>query len=381
MALSFRVEDFMTTHWQNAIKKVWGVDVTLSKLSGEYDLNFLARGEVNYIVKVMRPKCPSSFVNMQCSALTHIRKSAPNTPVPQIIKTRAGKDYSIIADKDGCDRVVWVLEKLAGKVYADFARKSDELNYQIGQAAGLMDKALETFEHSDLERQFKWDLCEALWIVADINIVKDPARKEILNTIIADYKAIKPALDQLSKQAIHNDINDYNILVDGGLYSPEKLTGIIDLGDMCVGPRICDLAIAGAYIVLGHDRPVKALKALITGYHEENPLTTHEIDLLWPLLRMRLAVSVVNSTLMAKDNPNDPYVVISQKPAWDFLEEKNMQVAFPRALINAHLRSACTLPVTDTARDTVNWIEQQCGTFSPNFRPRFNGCAYAKFIC
>ena len=42
--------------------------------------------------------------------------------------------------------------------------------------------------------------------------------------------------------------------------------------------------------------------------------------MIWDLLLMRLAVSVVNSTMLALEFPNDPYVTVTQKPAWDFLE-------------------------------------------------------------
>ncbi|MBL4871040.1 MAG: aminotransferase class III-fold pyridoxal phosphate-dependent enzyme [Robiginitomaculum sp.] len=355
----------MNTYWQKVVGAAWGIDITLSKLGGEYDLNFLGRGSTNCIVKVMRPNCIASFVDMQCRAIMHIREYAPSVPVPEILKTLAGQNYSIIPDQEGHDRIVWVLEELDGKVYADFVRKSDDLICQIGQAVGQIDIALKSFQHPKLERQFKWDLCEALWIAENVSVVEDPTRHAILDEIITDYRAIKPVLDQLPKQAIHNDINDYNILANGGLYSAPKLSGIIDLGDMCFGPRICDLTIACAYIVLGHNNPIKALTALISGYHAENPLTASEIDMIWPLLRMRLAVSVVNSTLMSKDNPADPYILISQKPAWGFLEDENMQLPFLKDLINARLRVVCGLPLTDTAKSTLDWIDQQRGHFSP----------------
>ena len=35
---------------------------------------------------------------------------------------------------------------------------------------------------------------------------------------------------------------------------------------MCAAPRICELAIAGAYVVLDHPKPEQALAALVRGY-------------------------------------------------------------------------------------------------------------------
>jgi 4-aminobutyrate aminotransferase-like enzyme len=130
---------------------------------------------------------------------------------------------------------------------------------------------------------------------------------------------------------------------------------------MCAAPRTCDLAIAGAYMVLNDSNPEATLSSLVAGYHAAYPLTPAEVDLIWPLLRMRLAVSVVNSALMAIENPDDPYVVISQQPAWDFLESERVNPG----LIGPRLRAACGLPVTDGANGVVSWLDEMRGSFAP----------------
>lgn len=201
---------------------------------------------------------------------------------------------------------------------------------------------------------------ESSWVSEETSSIGDLKRRALIEEVVHEFEALKPALDTLPFVAIHNDVNDYNILVDGGLGRGAHISGLIDLGDMCAGPRICDLAIAGAYMVLDHPAPETALCALVSGYHEAYPLSGAEIDLIWPLLRMRLAVSVVNSTLMAEENPDDPYVVISQRPAWDFLEGGKVN----EGLIGARLRAACGLPVTDEAQDILAWIESEWGNFA-----------------
>jgi 4-aminobutyrate aminotransferase-like enzyme len=168
-------------------------------------------------------------------------------------------------------------------------------------------------------------------------------------------------LQRLPVQAIHNDVNDYNILVDGAVSQPLRISGLIDLGDICAAPRICNLAIAAAYLLLDTPDPERRLAALVAGYHAANPLSTKEIDLIWPLLQMRLAVSVVNSTLMARDTPDDPYVVISQAPAWRFLEKTSIDPG----LLRARLRTACDLPVTDAAPRISAFLDRERGNFAP----------------
>jgi 4-aminobutyrate aminotransferase-like enzyme len=204
-------------------------------------------------------------------------------------------------------------------------------------------------------------LAQSSWIKDQLSCITDPTRRKIIDDIAENFTQLEPALAKLPTQATHNDANDYNILVTGELNDPRRVSGLIDLGDMCTTARICDLAIAAAYIVLDHEAPETALAALVGGYHEAYPLTAGEVDMIWPLLRARLAVSVVNSTLMAAENPDDPYVTISQAPVWRFLDECTVH----GELLNARLRAACRLPVVEGADRVMAWLHQERGEFAP----------------
>ncbi|MCX7567388.1 aminotransferase class III-fold pyridoxal phosphate-dependent enzyme [Sulfitobacter sp. F26169L] len=349
-------------HWQAALGRYWGIDATLTRLDGEYDLNFLAitpDGE-GYILKVMRRDCEVWLVDMQVKAFEHITKRAPDLPCPRVIRTSDDRPLVTVVDENGAERLVWLLNRLPGQCYAISHPKGDALIHEVGQVLGGSAKALADFNHAGLSRDFKWDLTRADWIGDEMHCITDPARRQLIETIHADFAQLKPALDAFPKQAIHNDANDYNIMVSGTLDATRHVSGLIDLGDMCAAPRICDLAIAAAYIVLDHPRPEAALAALVAGFHQAYPLSAAEVDLIWPLLRARLAVSVVNSTLMAADNPDDPYVTISQAPAWRFLEG----VELHGGLLKARLRAACGLPVVDGADRITAWLEQERGNFA-----------------
>ncbi|HEY9450808.1 MAG TPA: aminotransferase class III-fold pyridoxal phosphate-dependent enzyme [Gemmatimonadaceae bacterium] len=355
------------SHWQEILKSHWDIDARLTRLDGEYDLNFLAVGDGAHILKVMRAGCEPAFVDMQCRALEHIRASASNTPgsgaipIPEVVHTTSGDLYTTVADEAGQPRIVWLMAKLPGRRYASWQPHTAELSYRIGNALGAMDRSLADFEHPMLERSFKWKLPEALWIEDRYHDMLDPSRRAIVDAVVKQFRSVQDALNALPSAAIHNDVNDHNILVDGSLLEHARVTGLIDLGDMCAAPRVCDLAIAGAYMVLNDSNPEATLSSLAAGYHAAYPLTPAEIDLIWPLLRMRLAVSVVNSALMAIENPDDPYVVISEESAWDFLESERVSPS----LIGARLRAACGLPVTDTANGVVAWLDDMRGSFAP----------------
>ncbi len=350
-------------HWQAALSEQWGIAADLSQLDGEYDLNFLAKSHLGegYILKVMRVGCKAWLVDMQVKAFEHITAQQPQLPCPVVIRTTNNEPLLTLLDENGKERLVWVLEQLPGQCYAHAEPKCDSLIHEIGRVLGGSALALSNFQHESLARDFKWDLMRADWIKNQIPCITDPVRRDIVVDIYAQFEAMKPNLLALPNQAIHNDANDYNIMVTGTLDDPRHISGLIDLGDMCAAPRICDLAIAAAYIVLDHAKPQSAIAALVAGYHEAYPLTTAEVDMVWTLLRTRLAVSVVNSTLMAVENPDDPYVTISQAPAWRFLEN----IVIHGGLLNARLRAACHLPVVDGADRVHAWLEQQRGSFAP----------------
>lgn len=355
----------LTEFWAEALQAHWGIEAALERLDGEYDLNFLARGRNgrDYVLKVMRPGCEAGLVEMQVAALKHIAEMAPGLPFPKDFAALDGAMLPEIADEAGAPRLVWLLERLPGRCYARALPHTEELILKLGRVLGATDRALEGFVHDGLARDFKWNLVQAGWIGDELQVIDDPARRALLEGIAADFSGLRDQLAALPVQAIHNDVNDYNILVEGGLNETRKVSGLIDLGDMCAAPRVCDLAIAGAYVVLDHPKPERALAALVRGYHAANRLSAEEVDLIWPLLRMRLAVSVVNSTLMAAENPDDPYVTISQAPAWRFLENASVN----GGLMAARLRVACGLPVTGGAERVQAYLDAHRGRFAQMF--------------
>ena len=344
----------MTKYWQQTVRELWGIKGSLTQLDGEYDLNFQINS--THILKVMREGCQTDFVDLQCCALNHLRRFC----LPLVVPSKNSRSFEICKDEKGCDRILWVIEHIDGKTWAEFKPKTRPLVRKLGETIGVMDHALADFDHTGLYREFKWHLPSGDWIKDHLEIIADATRQQIVKQILDDFTGIKTDLDALPAQAIHNDVNDYNILVSGSLFDAPDISGIIDLGDMCAAPVVCDLAIAGAYVVLDHPNPEIALEDLVKGFHSAYPLSPKEIDMIWPLLRMRLAVSVVNSTLVSREKPDDPYVLISQRPAWAFLESRKVNPD----LIAARLRVACGFGVNDSAASVMGWLDENRGRFA-----------------
>ena len=347
----------MNKHWQEQLKQTWGIDAVLTPLDGEFDLNFKARTQDGrqYLMKVMRADCDTGFVEMQCNVLVHINATGNDVKVPTVIRSLAEEKIESIADEDGDTRLVWVLDYVDGMIYAHFAPKSLDLIRQLGSGIAHLQRAMSSFSHPALERDFKWNLMQADWINESVSAIGDTDRVALIQAIMLDYQSASGVAETMANTVIHNDINDHNVIIRSSLTDKPSLAGIIDFGDMCSAPRVCELAIAGAYIVLDHPQAEKALAALITGFHSVLPLTGQEIDLIYPLLRARLAVSVVNSSLEAIARPDDPYVVVSQAQAFRFLERDDITPA----LLNARLRVACGLSCTDSAQRIQSYLSSE----------------------
>ncbi|WP_298817554.1 aminotransferase class III-fold pyridoxal phosphate-dependent enzyme [Chloroflexus sp.] len=344
--------------WQAALARHYHIHGTLSPLPGEYDLNFLVTTHNNerYVLKIMRSDCDPALVELQCAALEHLRATASDLPVPRLVRTVSGEPFVSVDD-----RLVWLITALPGEHYATFRPHLTALRTELGRRAAQLDQALADFFHPALGRPFKWNLLQAEWAITAAATITDPDRRAIVDAALREYVQIKPVLLSLPRTAVHNDLNDYNLLVTATARGECFLSGILDFGDLCAAPRICELAIAAAYAILDQPDPLRALTEIVAGYHAVWPLTPTEIELIWPLVRARLSVSVINAALMQRDRPEDPYVTISTGPAWRLL---TATAAFDATIVACRLRVACEMSVSDAAARVMAWIDEQRGRFA-----------------
>jgi Ser/Thr protein kinase RdoA (MazF antagonist) len=91
------------------------------------------------------------------------------------------------------------------------------------------------------------------------------------------------------------------------------VTGLLDFGDMVYSYTVADLAIAVAYVVLDKPDPRAAAGEMIKGYTSEFVLFDEELEMLWPLARLRLAMSVCIAAYQLREQPENEYLRISQK--------------------------------------------------------------------
>jgi 4-aminobutyrate aminotransferase-like enzyme len=175
-----------------------------------------------------------------------------------------------------------------------------------------------------------------------------------------------PLLPGLRRGVVHHDANDYNVLVGPASARGREITGLLDFGDMLETWIVAEPAVAAAYAMLGQRNPLAAAARLVAGYHAAHPLTDAELDVLFHLMRARLAVSVALSAHRRVAEPENEYLTISEAPAWEALER--LASVSPR-LAAYTFRAACGLPAHPDSPRLTAWLRAHRDEIGPVTEP------------
>jgi Ser/Thr protein kinase RdoA (MazF antagonist) len=131
---------------------------------------------------------------------------------------------------------------------------------------------------------------------------------------------ILPLFATLPHSVIHNDLNDNNILVQE-VNGESKISGVVDFGDCIWTARVCELAIAMAYVIMDSSSPLLEAFWVIEGYHSFSTLTDLEIKCLFPLACTRMCMSVVYGCVSRSVDPSNEYAATTITPGLRVLEK------------------------------------------------------------
>jgi 4-aminobutyrate aminotransferase-like enzyme/Ser/Thr protein kinase RdoA (MazF antagonist) len=340
-------------------RDLYGLVARARALPGEHDDNFRLAAEDGraFVLKAMHPARERTLVELQCAALRHLEARAPHLVLPRVCPTLGGGTIAVHDDAHGRSRLVWMLTWVPGRVLAEARPRTPELLASLGRLLGETDAALGDFDCPAARRELKWDMTRSTWIREHLHRIPDTSRRALVERVLGQYEAeVLPALPRLRRGVIHGDANDHNVVIGGGRPGAKEVVSVVDFGDMHHGLLVAEPAVAAAYALLGGEDPLAAACAVVRGYHAALPLREDEIAILFALIAMRLAVSVVNSARIKALRPDDPYVTISEVPAWGALER--LGAIHPRFAHYA-LREACGLPPVPQAGAVVAWLKSR----------------------
>jgi len=337
--------------------ELYGLHAKARTLPGERDHNFHLRTEAGqeFVLKIAPAAERSNILDLQNKALEHLAAYDPSLLLPQVCTTSVGEAIATVTAADDTPHYVRLLTYVPGRPFAEVKPHTPELLYSLGSMVGRIDCGLQNFTHPAAYRTLKWDLQRALWIRDYLQHIAQPERRAIVEHFLSQFEAqTLPKLPVLRMSIIHNDANDYNVLVSDTATESRQVISIIDFGDMVHTYTISGLAIAATYAMLNKGDPLTAAAHVVAGYHEAFPLSVSELEALYPLMCIRLCVSVTNSAYQQKIDPHNGYLVISEQPAWTLLEQ--LMDAHPR-LAHYTFRHACQLAPCPGANALVQWLE------------------------
>ena len=369
LAITFEIPAFAPTDGEIIAHDHFGVAATATLLPGERDRNFLlctGAGERS-VLKISHAGEARALLELQNEVLDHLAAQAPDLRLSRVVRSLAGAGIVELTGPTGARHFVRLLTWVDGRMMADVSPHDITLLESLGETLGAVDRALSGFSHPAARRALKWDLAAAGWVRPHIGTVADPARRGLVERLFALYdREVVPALGRLRRSIIYNDANDHNVVVEATGPWPRRVAGVIDFGDLVESITVAEPAIGAAYAMLGKPDPLAAAATVVAGYHRLHPLHDEELALLYPLICARLCVSVVNSAIQRSAVPDNTYLTISERPAWELLERLD---AVPPALAHYTFRAACGLEPCPSTPHVVAWLERAGATMGPLLHP------------
>ncbi len=348
-----QITTFLSTHYTIHT-------AVLKPLPGERDRSYIVEAidGRKYIFKIANTLEKRENLDLQNKVFEHLAQNAPDLPCQRLLPASSGQTTLTIEDEDGRPFFARLLTYLPGRPFAEVHPHPPELLENLGRHLAQLDKALSNFDHPIAHRPFHWRASETAGTIRrHLQAITDPARRSLVRHFLNLFEHnTVPMLLAFRRGVIHNDPNDYNILVDQDETGKPYIAGLIDFGDTVHAPLICEAAVAAAYAIFDKDDPIEASTSIVKGYHQVYPLIAEELSSLYELIAIRICLSVTVSAFQQQLRPDDKYLSISEKPGWEALEKL---VGYDPLIVENRFRAACDLPPHPTKSKIENLALRQ----------------------
>ena len=282
---------FSETAAKRVLAMEFGLEGELSPLVSERDQNFrvaVADGR-KFVFKIANSAESSVTTDFQIKALLHLEQRQCPVATPGIERTLAGNDSARIYDGDAA-HVCRVVSYLQGTLLSE-SSASPQLARNLGESAARLDLAMADFEHPGDSPLLLWDLQRAAGLRDLLPYIEEAALRAAVTACLDDFDArVQPALPALRRQVIHSDLHGDNVLADSD--HQNSITGVIDFGDMVRAPLIMEVAIAASYLRSAQGDALSLIAPFVGAYNSLIPLQADELELLFDLVRARLAATI-----------------------------------------------------------------------------------------
>jgi 4-aminobutyrate aminotransferase-like enzyme/Ser/Thr protein kinase RdoA (MazF antagonist) len=350
---------------EGAVREVFRLEAEARALYSERDQNFHVRAEDGreFVLKVSNPAEDPAVVDFHTQALLHIAAVDASLPVPRVVPAADGVPYRWVVGPDGRRSLVRLLTFLPGQLL-DHMRPSPELLREIGAVTARLARALRGFFHPAARHELLWDLLQVPHLREHTRHIQDRELRRLIEHTLADFEErVLPQLRGLRAQVIHNDMSCHNTLVDP--IGVDRVTGVIDFGDMIHAPLVNDIAVPLAEMLSDQSDRLEAAMQIVAGYHSVERFTEDEIRVAFDLATVRAAMGLTVAAWREKDHPeNIDYITEGNAGYTEALE---WLAALDRGFAQACLRDACGLPAASNALAVNCWLQERGATAAPLF--------------
>ena len=346
--------DISLSKVEEMARSLYSIAGLASKLPGEIDLNFkISTSNETYLLKITNATDSDDYLDFILDLHNHVDGLKPEINYSKILKNNNGNQVEIWHDENNQPFKVRLHTWLEGSLWSSIQTKNAQLRENLGRHNGLLSQAFHIFSHPFASRPFPWDLAQAKWTLDYLSLF-DQDKLALIQYFQNEFMHFQERYATLRKQVVHNDANDNNIVVSNDFLAC-KIEAIIDYGDAVYTQLINDVAITVAYAAMDVPNPLEAALDIVKGYHSSFPLLEEELEFLYILVGIRLVISVTKSAINKIEHPENEYLQISDKVAWDLLKQwKKINPSF------AHFsfRAACGYTACPSEKSVVDFIKK-----------------------
>ncbi len=353
-------------------RDVFGFQGQATALPGEFDLNFHLSGSGGDIILKLSPESRRPVLDLVAASLQHLEGARLSAAIPRLVPPLHSGDGPgappeaprrgptpppggvVQVDFEGAPHVACAVTFVQGIPLADLRPRSVPVLEALGTMLAELDLALHDFEHPQLDRDFDWKMESAEGTIRARLDDLAQGRNLVAATLERALRRLDPVRGALPRCVIHNDANDYNVMVAPSLQGA-RLSGLIDFGDAARDWRATEVAVAATYAMMGLPDPFEAACAIVGGYSAVARLEEAECAAIVPMVALRACLSVCIQAREMARQPDNAYLAVSQQGAWELLDA--LATADWR-IAEFRIREACGLSPNPALEAIVSWAER-----------------------
>lgn len=286
------------------VEHAYGIDVAdFRSLGGELDTNVYVKDSSGREFTIKRSQCSDvSEIRWQYPVLRHLGARLMDVRVPIVEPTASGAS-DVVVEREHDLLVIRLAQWVPGQMLGELHSPSALALRNWGHLAANCVLALSDYSAAEVPETHYWDLRAASAAIATaLPFVQDDELRQRVEVISSRAKASLEWLGTQPCQVVHQDLNDFNVLVDD---SGDQIIGVLDVGDAIFAPKVSEVVVASAYGMLRQDDPKRAFEEVLAGYGKVFHVSKEDRESIFWLAAMRLCVNATTWTMRSADSGDD----------------------------------------------------------------------------